>query len=581
VPLSDDRVGRARERVGVGDLGSHPHPDEARPLPTGEPRGVGGGMARRLWPVPIELADVQPQDDHLGGSRGCFDECVHVFRHGRSIARPVLAGDLNSPSGTPGSSAGGAGGRMGDTGWPMAWRRTSTIGDPPADPLGEAVARAVTDLVAGAAVELRYVPEGADVPAHPDTVGTAMATGGGPPGWQTTLMVRLDDRVARLVDAGQRNALAELLDALPQAGLAAAASLRSHDGDDGAMAAVPALRRAVRDMVAAQVLTRSLNSRLGTRVRPELLAETIEFLIELSGTRVESHDLTHGVIVTDVLSHPPRLLLRYPSDIRTAKRAPLLFDGQRSVLVVDPEGRARTELLRHRLDRLAPGATRAAAATDDDWVESGSLVARATSALGGLGFFVRADRSIWTFVDGQPLLVRRGEHWTAFPLELSAAIENMIGGGSVAALVARSAFMISTRPSRAILAIVGDPTDVEGVVSAKDRYDLRKDVDPTAMRAEARLHHLIDAEDLDEHTLVRLATLDGATVLDRDGRLIAYGAIVTSADSQFEGARTAAARTLSETALVVLRVSVDGGITIFRAGAAVTTLLGRAPEHTT
>jgi hypothetical protein len=464
----------------------------------------------------------------------------------------------------------------------MASQRSSTIGEPPVDPLGEAVARALTDLVAGATVELRYTPSGTSAAAPPARIGTAMATGAGPPGWETTLLVHLNDRIARLVDAGTPTALAELLDALPQAGLQAASSFRRHDDGHGKFVAVtPALRRAVRDIVAAQVLGRYLALRLGTRARPELIAETIEFLIELSGTRVESHDLTHGVILTDVLSHPPRLLLRYPEDIRTAKRAPLLFDGQHSVLVVDLEGRARTELLRHRFDRLVPGAARAPSGSDDDdWIESGALVARATSALGGLGFFVRADRSIWTFVDGQPLLVRRGEHWTAFPLQLSASIENMIGGGSVAALVARAAFMISTRPGGAILAIVDDPADLEGVVSPKDRYDLRNDIDLTAMRTETRLHHLIDAEHLDEDTLVRLAMLDGATVLDRDGRLLAYGAIVTSTDSQFEGARTAAARTLSETALVVLKVSVDGDITIFRAGTAVTTLLGRSPEPT-
>ena len=77
------------------------------------------------------------------------------------------------------------------------------------------------------------------------------------------------------------------------------------------------------------------------------------------------------------------------------------------------------------------------------------------------------------------------------------------------------------------------------------------------------------------HTLVRLAMLDGATVLDCDGRLLAYGAIVSSADSENEGARTAAAKTLSETALVVLKVSVDGDITVFRDGSVVATLLGR------
>src|SRR5215210_4407546 len=101
----------------------------------------------------------------------------------------------------------------------MAWQRTSTNGEPPADPLGEAVARALTDLVVGANVELRYAPDGADLPEIPARIGTAMATGDGPPGWQTTLVVRLDDRISRLVDPGNRTALAELVEALPPAGL--------------------------------------------------------------------------------------------------------------------------------------------------------------------------------------------------------------------------------------------------------------------------------------------------------------------------------------------------------------------------
>lgn len=36
----------------------------------------------------------------------------------------------------------------------------------------------------------------------------------------------------------------------------------------------------------------------------------------------------------------PRLEFRYPRDLRTVKRAALLFDGQRAVLVVDRHGRA-------------------------------------------------------------------------------------------------------------------------------------------------------------------------------------------------------------------------------------------------
>ena len=71
----------------------------------------------------------------------------------------------------------------------------------------------------------------------------------------------------------------------------------------------------------------------------------------------------------------------------------------------------------------------------------------------------------------------------------------------------------------------------------------------------------------------RLAELDGATVLDRDGRLLTYGAIIASSDSQHEGARTAAAKSLSNQALVVLKVSEDGDITVFSDGEVVATLL--------
>jgi hypothetical protein len=424
----------------------------------------------------------------------------------------------------------------------------------PSDQLADAVADAVADALADilpASVEVTYNPG-------------------------LTFTVRLDERVARLASR-ERNSLTELLDAVPAAGVEVVRRLPQGPSDATGSRLDSALRRGLRDMVAAEVLVRYARARLGRPVGVDLVADTIGFLIELSGTRVESHNLTHGVVISDVLRDVPRLEFAYPADVRAAKRAPLLFDGQRAVLVVDPEGRARTELQRHRLCRLSEvGDTNAE--DEDDLVESGSLVAEATRLVGGLGFFLRADRSIWTFVDGLPLLVRRSEHWTAFPLELTASIENMIGGGNVAGLVARAAFMISARPQGAILAIVDDPADLKGIVPPKDRYDQRAAIGREEMRPETRLHHLIDAEQLDDETLVRLAELDGATVLDREGRLLAYGAIVSSADSEHEGARTAAAKTLSQHARVVLKVSVDGDITIFRHGVAVTTLLGRVTD---
>lgn len=454
----------------------------------------------------------------------------------------------------------------------MSWHVTSTAGEPPRDPVGEAVAQSLAELLSGAAVELAYSPAGSPPPFVDADETTAMATAAGPEGWDLTLVVRLGERIGALL-AGGSTSLAEILAALPGAGLEVADAFRPLHSLQGGRPLSPPVRRAVRDSLASEVLADYLRARLGGSMAEDLIPETVEFLIELSGSRVEAHDLTHGVVVADVIAEAPRLHFSYPADVRTAKRAPLLFDGKRALLLVDTQGRARTELQRHRLGRL--GEPSHAANRAVDLVESGSVVAEATRVLGGVGFFLRADRSIWTFVDGQPLLVRRGEHWTAFPFELTQSVERMIGQGAAAELVVGAAFLISGQPEGAILAIVDDADDLHGIVPEKDRYDLRNEIDPTAMRTETRLHHLIDAADLDVQTVARLAGLDGATILDRDGRLLAYGAIVATSDSQHEGARTAAARTLSERALVVLKVSADGDITIFRKGKPITTLLGR------
>lgn len=415
------------------------------------------------------------------------------------------------------------------------------------DPVADAVAETVVDVLAGASVDLRYEPDD-DAPQQR----------------RLAVDVGLSTHLTALVDEGVTS-LKDMVDALAQAAARVAARYRRLDAPPARRLEAP-LRRAIRDDIAADVLGQYLSARTGERPPQQLIADTIDYLVELSGTRVESHDLTHGVLVADVFADEPRLEFRYPDDIREAKRAPLLFDGQRSVLVVDTHGRARAELQRHQIEKRSR-----------DSLDSGALVAGATREHDGLGFYLRADRTLWTYVGGHPLLVRRAEHWTAFPLSLTASVTRMIGArdDTVAQTVVRAAFAISAQPRGAILAIVDDPDRIGAVVPAKDRYDRRDEVDRTAMRPETRLHHLIAADDLDERTLVRLAELDGATVLDRAGNLVAYGAIVTTSDSEHEGARTAAARTLSDHALVVLKVSVDGDITVFKQGRAVTTLLGR------
>jgi hypothetical protein len=459
----------------------------------------------------------------------------------------------------------------------VTWARTSTVDHLPDDPAGEMGAAAVTEIFQGASVELAYSPAAAPAPPAGDGGSVGQAHGEGPPGWRVTCTLTLSERIAPLVSPKSAQVL-RLLHALPAAAVRAAARFRTDPERALPQLAAP-MRRALRDTIAIELLATYAGASEQASIT-DLIAETVEYLIELSGTRVEAHQLTHGVLITDALPDVPRLRFDYPGDLREAKRAPLLFDGQRALLVVDRDGHARTELQRHRLERWAPrdpdpvrgkGARGSRVAP---FVDSGAFVAEATRRLGGVGFFLRADRTIWTFLDGQPLVLRRGEHWTTFPLQLTAFIADVIGGGRATAIAVQAALIVSAQGRGGIVAIVHDAGVLDDVVSPKDRFDLRNEVDPTAMRTETRLHHLLDAEDLDEQTLARLAGLDGATIVDRDANLLAYGAIVTSSDSQHEGARTAAAKSLSHTADVVLKVSEDGDITVFRTGEVIATLLG-------
>jgi hypothetical protein len=66
-------------------------------------------------------------------------------------------------------------------------------------------------------------------------------------------------------------------------------------------------------------------------------------------------------------------------------------------------------------------------------------------------------------------------------------------------------------------------------------------------------------------TLAMLASIDGATLINRKGELLAYGAIISSRPRGSEGARSAAALELSNDGFVI-KVSADGPIALYEGG---------------
>jgi hypothetical protein len=134
----------------------------------------------------------------------------------------------------------------------------------------------------------------------------------------------------------------------------------------------------------------------------------------------------------------------------------------------------------------------------------------------------------------------------------------------------------------ALFVVLDDPSAAEGRLIAP--HDLLSDEvpdgpppelsprDPLAKRA---LHYLArgrTATALDPPVLEALASLDGAMVVDRSGRLLAFGAILRHGASDLpglttaEGARTSAAFVASHFG-PVLKVSEDGIVSCFLDGA--------------
>jgi DisA bacterial checkpoint controller nucleotide-binding len=119
--------------------------------------------------------------------------------------------------------------------------------------------------------------------------------------------------------------------------------------------------------------------------------------------------------------------------------------------------------------------------------------------------------------------------------------------------------------------LVRDIDAVSQLVAPADRLDLPvpQRAGPPSRRDLLDLLEGRSLTDLDPNVLAALASLDGAIVIDRQGRLLAAGAILRhppSPDGEtnglVEGARTTAALAASRFG-PVLKVSEDGIITFF------------------
>jgi len=186
------------------------------------------------------------------------------------------------------------------------------------------------------------------------------------------------------------------------------------------------------------------------------------------------------------------------------------------------------------------------------------------------------SHEIKVFAHGAYALAYRHARWTLLDLqskyELWAAA---VGNETLALALFRCALDLADARKGALFVVLRDPAEsVEELVSLSDRVDIgipeaHNHADRPTRRDLLFLLTGRTAIELEPTVLAALASLDGATVTDDEGNLIAAGAILRHPDGTaigddaiVEGARTTAAMAASRHG-PVLKVSEDGGITFF------------------
>jgi hypothetical protein len=204
--------------------------------------------------------------------------------------------------------------------------------------------------------------------------------------------------------------------------------------------------------------------------------------------------------------------------------------------------------------------------------------ARATLDQGHVCGVLSRSREIKIFAEGAEIFAFRGAAWHLLDLKAKYDLwAQAVGESALASRLFQTALDLADERQGALFVLVRDPdVAVPQLVAPGDRLDLQMEshaVDTPPSRRD--LLHLLEgrsATALDPSVFAGLASLDGATVVDRTGHLLAAGAILRHPETEdlqpvgiIEGARTTAAIAASRFG-PVLKVSEDGVITFFDRG---------------
>jgi hypothetical protein len=312
--------------------------------------------------------------------------------------------------------------------------------------------------------------------------------------------------------------------------------------------------------------------------RADRVASIIELLRVAALSSYENRPISTGVLLLGTLEDPcrpgappPAKAPAYTQSLTTIKSFFRLADGMRTVFLANSEGRL-LDLI--DIERWGNQACRNQI-LQVPCAKAFQPHARATLQHGHICAVLSPSREIKVFAEGAELFTFRGAGWHLLDLQAKYRLwAEAVGDDALAMRIFQTALDLADAREGALFVVARDATTaVSQLVAPADRLDSSHDGASDRNTPSRRdLLYLLEGRsitDLDPNVLAALASLDGAIVMDRAGRLLAAGAILRHPataeledSSAVEGARTTAALAASRFG-PVLKVSEDGIITFF------------------
>jgi hypothetical protein len=306
--------------------------------------------------------------------------------------------------------------------------------------------------------------------------------------------------------------------------------------------------------------------------RADLIATAIEVLRVAALSSYENRPISSGVLMLDSeddQARPRRVLpdqlYGYSLALTAIKSFYRLSDGIETVFLVNSNGNV--------LDIVELAGYAEAARLSVPCAARYRQHALATAGNGHLCIVLSPSHEIKVFAEGVQIFSFRNARWHLLDLQAKyemwqSAIQNAVLGERLF----QTAVDLADSREGALFVVLREPnTSLSQLVAPADQLDLVRH-SGGAIPTRGQLMHMLrgrNVQELDPAVFRGLARTDGATVIDRTGRLLAVGAILLHTEPPephsnlaVEGARTTAAMAAGRFG-AVLKVSEDGLITFY------------------